>query len=260
MLGNVFKLTPRFYALRGLRSSPCQRGLPRLRRFGPRLHLLDGSVHFQTVAPVQFTTGGETHAPETPLLLGNAGWWPPGLPFDSAQIVGTHRTAANPRMCATCHVQSYDVTDPATGNFVFHATGHLFLAVPCLNDKGVPTADTTCTIDQRQFAACATSGCHGTPGAARSAFLVATQRIADLNAQLKAMLAQVPASQFNPADSVYTTAEGAKFNTGLADLPGSPVHNPFLMEALLTASIKQVNREYGVTIPSGVVVANILRH
>ncbi len=38
MLGNVFQRTPRSYASRGLRSSPCQRGLPRLRRFGPRLH------------------------------------------------------------------------------------------------------------------------------------------------------------------------------------------------------------------------------
>jgi hypothetical protein len=72
-------------------------------------------------------------------------------------------------------------------------------------------------------------------------------RIENLNAQLTSALAKVPASETNPNDSRYSTAEGARFNSQLADRPGSVVHNPFLLEALLIATIQQLQRDYGVT-------------
>jgi hypothetical protein len=68
----------------------------------------------------------------------------------------------------------------------------------------------------------------------------------------------VPASQFKTGDNMITTGEGAKFNVGLATMHGSPVHNPFLVEALLTASIKQVVIDYGLTAPSDIPLENIL--
>ncbi len=39
------------------------------------------------------------------MLLGQAGWWPPGIEVDG-DIVATHGTERNPRLCATCHVNS----------------------------------------------------------------------------------------------------------------------------------------------------------
>jgi len=56
-----------------------------------------------------------------------------------------------------------------------------------------------------------------------------------------------PASELSPTDGVYTSAEGAKFNAGLGAIKSSAIHNPFMTEALLTASIRQVKLEYGVT-------------
>ena len=199
------------------------------------------------------------HAPQTALLTGTAGWWPPNLPTNPGGIVATHGSSANPRMCATCHVQSFAVTDKATGKFVFQATGHLFLAIPCPNAQGIPSPDTTCTVQQRIFTACAMSGCHGTPDAARSAFTTATLRIQTLNNTLKGMLAKVPKTEFNASDNRYTTAEGAQFNSKMADMSGSVVHNPFLLEALLTGSITQVQKDYGIAPASNVVLQNVMR-
>ena len=200
------------------------------------------------------------HAPQTALLQGAAGWWPPNLPIDpGTKIVATHGSSANPRMCATCHVQNFQVTDKATGKFVFQATGHLFLAIPCPNAQGVPTPDTTCAVSQRIFTACTGSGCHGSTDAARSAFTTATLRIRTLNTTLKAMLAKVPKAEFSNTDGRYSTAEGAQFNSKMADMSGSVVHNPFLLEALLTGSINQLTKDYGVTATPGVVLTNIMR-
>jgi hypothetical protein len=62
-------------------------------------------------------------------------------------------------------------------------------------------------------------------------------------------------------DPTFTIAEGALFNYNLATfgnadfgtntVVGSSVHNPFLVEALLTASIDVVEEEYGVVAASG---------
>ena len=49
---------------------------------------------------------------------------------------------------------------------------------------------------------------------------------------------------FNPDDDQYTVGEGSKFNLGLAESPGAVIHNPFLIRALLTASIAAMQAEY----------------
>lgn len=197
------------------------------------------------------------HSPQGPLLLGTAGWRPPNFSFADDTIVATHGTTANPRLCAGCHVNRLEVTDLETGQFVFQSTGHLFRPIPCLDADGIPTPAQDCDVSDRSFAACSISGCHGSQSLARSAFVLARGRLDGLVAALDSLLAQVPASEFDFNDEVLTTAEGARFNSSMASLTGSAVHNPFLMEALLNASIQEVKSEYGVTAPpAGAPIAN----
>jgi hypothetical protein len=59
-------------------------------------------------------------------------------------------------------------------------------------------------------------------------------------------LNQVPGAEFDVSDRRYTTAEGAEFNRKLARA-GAHVHNPFLTETLLIASIEAVRAQYGVS-------------
>jgi hypothetical protein len=54
------------------------------------------------------------------------------------------------------------------------------------------------------------------------------------------------------------TAIGAKFNLQLAEKVGSAEHNPFLMETLLTTSIQQIQKDYGIAPTITVNLANIL--
>jgi hypothetical protein len=63
---------------------------------------------------------------------------------------------------------------------------------------------------------------------------------------LNALLAKVPSTEFKTGDNKITTGEGAKFNVGLATMSGQPVHNPLLVRTLLTASIQQVQKDYGL--------------
>jgi predicted CXXCH cytochrome family protein len=192
------------------------------------------------------TTFRGPHAPEGPLLLGDAGWWPPNMPIEPGQrIAGTHGSVANPRLCAGCHVNRFVATDQLTGQPIATA-GHSFKAIPCLDAAGRPTAIRDCDVMQRTFVTCTEGGCHSTEQAARNAMLFARNRLNTLAATLNAQLAQVPASEFSDADNRYTTAEGARFNAQLALFRGTEVHNPFLAEALLIASIEQVRREYGI--------------
>jgi predicted CXXCH cytochrome family protein len=193
------------------------------------------------------------HAPEGPLLLGTAGWWPPGFEPEIDRIVGTHGTGANPRLCATCHVNSYEVTDEVTGDFVFNATGHLFEAIPCVDGSGVPISGAECELEERAFTSCTTAGCHGSEEAARSAYITAKDRIDELVDEVDCLIEQLEMDdpdEFNTSDGVFTLAEGAWFNARLCgDFPGSPIHNPFMTEQLLTASIEAFKDEYGVTCP-----------
>jgi hypothetical protein len=195
------------------------------------------------------------------LLLGvDVGWWPPNFAYAPGQIVGTHGTERNQRLCAGCHVNRYQVTDPASGNVTFDATGHSFHPIPCLDAQGRPQpSNVTCALPQRSFKSCTTSGCHGSEAAARSAYTVATTRISSLVKELDALLAKVPASQFSTTDGIYTTAEGSRFNSGLGAITSSAIHNPFLTEALLTASIAQVKKDYGVSAVSGISLEPMLQ-
>ncbi|OYV68678.1 MAG: hypothetical protein B7Z72_08055, partial [Gemmatimonadetes bacterium 21-71-4] len=172
-------------------------------------------------------------------------------------IVATHGSERNPSLCATCHVSRFAVNDPATGSFVFQATGHLFNAIPCLDAKGLPTTG-DCAISQRTFAACAGSGCHGSGDVARSAMLAVEGRFSLLDSTLTHMIAKIPGTEFSDTDGRYTTGEGAKFNLSLSRAPGAYVHNPFLIEALMTASIKQITSDYGISASDKVNLNTIL--
>ena len=121
--------------------------------------------------------------------------------------------------------------------------------IPCANAQGVPTTG-SCNLTQRTFKSCAATGCH-TEVSARSAYIAAEGRIEQLTETLDDMIDKIPSSEFSTKDNRYTTGEGAKFNNDLAKLPGSKFHNPFLIEALLTASMKQIRIDYGITAPRG---------
>ena len=63
------------------------------------------------------------------------------------------------------------------------------------------------------------------------------------------MIAQVPANQFG-ANKV-NAGRGAKFNAEMAKMPGSEVHNPFMMKALLRYSGQALKDTYGIPLPPG---------
>ncbi|MGE0159972.1 MAG: cytochrome c3 family protein [Gemmatimonadales bacterium] len=208
------------------------------------------------------TTTSGPHAPQGPLLLGELGtigWTPPNFDYDVEAIRGTHGSERNTRLCATCHVNSYDVTDPDTGGHIFTVTGHRFLAIPCVDSNDLPTDDQSCgkTVNERNFASCTSSGCHGDETAALSALLTAQTRIEDRVADLNAMLALVPTTEFSTTDTRFTVAEGARFNAQLGEIESSAVHNPFLTEALLIASMDAVSDTYGIPAPVDARTANL---
>ena len=197
------------------------------------------------------TSSRGPHSPQGPLLIGDAGWWPPNLDLQG-DIVATHGSDANPGLCAGCHVNSYEVTDAATGDFVVSATGHRFLAIPCVDANGAPTASQDCTEDEKNYQGCAVAGCHGSAQGARAANQVAQLRLSTLAAEIDRLVALVPATEFDSGDNRYTTGEGAKFNAGFAGFAGSASHNPFLVEALMIASIEQLKTEYGLAVSAEV--------
>lgn len=193
------------------------------------------------------------HAPHGPLIFGTAGWFPPGVVFEETQA--SHGSERNPKLCAGCHVQNYTVTDQATGNFQVQVVGHRFLAIPCVDANGAPTDDQNCQTSQRSFRSCAQSGCH-TESTARLALNSAQADIALLTGHLDNMLAQVPASEKLPAAAgKVTVARGATFNSALAKTHGAEVHNPFLVRALLRASITAVSQQYNIPAPPGLSLA-----
>jgi predicted CXXCH cytochrome family protein len=214
--------------------------------------------HHKRAIPDLGESGSSTrspHSPQGPLLLGvvgEVGWTPPNFAYNVERIRGTHGTERNERLCAGCHVNSYEVTDSESGNHVFSATGHLFKPIPCLDANGIPSADDSCGLNttERTFASCAVGGCHGDEDAALSAMLLAQDRIADLVSELEDLLAQVPEEQFSSTDTIFTVAEGAEFNAQLGAIESSAIHNPFMTEALLTSSITAVQNEYGLPLLS----------
>jgi hypothetical protein len=209
--------------------------------------------HNRRAIPDPTSSQSGTHAPSGPVLLGTAGWWPPGITIGDS-LAATHGSSRNPRLCATCHVASYDVTDKATGAFVVKVTGHQFRAIPCVDGNGQPTTSTNCAITARTFRTCLGSGCHATEGIARTLYTTVDNRINPLVTEIKRLIALVPASEL-AAGPRYTTARGARFNQSIAEERGSRIHNPFLVENLLRASIAQVAKDYNLTTTPGLILA-----
>jgi predicted CXXCH cytochrome family protein len=189
----------------------------------------------------------EPHAAHGPLVFGSAGWWPPGLTFDTA--ASTHGSNVNTRLCATCHVQHYNVNDKATGQFQVTVVGHSFDPIPCVDSNGRPTGAATCSVTQQSFRGCTGSGCHATEATARSSWVAGESDIQTLAALLKTMIDQVPAAEF--AANKVNAGKGAEFNYSMALQAGAAAHNPFLVKALLRYSGVALNQTYGIPLPPG---------
>jgi hypothetical protein len=190
------------------------------------------------------------HSPEGPQLLGEgAGRFPPDFQPEIDKILCTHGSSGNPKLCATCHVAGFTINDAQSGEFVVRSVGHSFKAIPCVDANGAPTNAESCTLAERTFASCATAGCHGSQDAARSAKTTADARITQLVNQLDAMLALPEVAPDNVQnDGRFTVADGAWFNSQLAKMTGSTVHNPFLIEQLLIATINQLRTTYNLPV------------
>lgn len=239
--------------------------------------------------------GATTHGPhgaQGPLVLGDEiGWWPPGFEWLEG-LTGTHgNAAANPGLCATCHVASFTVTEPA----FFQSVGHSFEAIPCTDANGIPGPG-PCTDAERSFAACTT--CHATEANARAIYQDFETELesyldmiwVDSNADLHldpaptdaGLLAEIVATagprELDVSDTLFTYAEGVLWNAQLAatdqagrflgfslvvtptdtvEIGGHPtsgdgVHNPPFLEALLKASISGGADFYGIVLPAGV--------
>jgi len=206
--------------------------------------------------------GLKPHSPETGLLGGVAGWYPPGADFGPGQIFGTHGSVGNEGLCATCHVVSETIVDPEAGDFVFQSTGHLFRAIPCTNAQGIPIPDNDCpvTTEARSFKGCTVSGCHGSEESALSALERGVAKVMPLADSLLVLLTIVdpnldgPGGEIDPATTTFNVAEGSFFNYELAvfgnedfgtnSVLGSTTHNSFLMTELLDASITAVLDTY----------------
>ncbi len=240
--------------------------------------------HLRRGEPVAGGYGTSPHAPQGFVLLGIGGYRPAGVTIDTLITLTTHASLANPKLCAGCHVQAFDVTDPATGSFVFHSTGHLFKAIPCFDAAGKPTADTTCAFSPpaRSFKSCLGSGCHANEA-------IAAGRLAGIRADLKTLADQIwidlnrnGVIDAAPTDAGYlaiikrdrptelstntavTPALGAKFNVftfGEGRYANGDksrgVHNPFLARALLAANITELRTVYALPAPPAQVQAAV---
>jgi predicted CXXCH cytochrome family protein len=228
--------------------------------------------HMRTTQPTGTSTS--PHAPQGAVLLGFAGYRPPGFVYDSARVFSSHATDRNPKLCAGCHIGKITVTDNITGAFTFQATGHLMRPVPCLDASGKPTADKTCgyTATARSWQTCATSGCHANAAVAVTAFTTVRNRMKFLADQLwlnlnndgnlqgtptdgglLATLKSTRPGEWSTTDNMVTPAEGAEFNARLCGEYNQSnsdnskgIHNPFLCEALLTSSINHIRAFYAL--------------
>ncbi len=227
------------------------------------------------------------HAPQGPMLLGQAGYQPAGFEPDLQAVASTHGSDQNPRLCAGCHVNRLEGTDVATGRPAVSA-GHLFLAIPCLDAGGLPDLvnpdECPHDVPSRSWAACTASGCHtGGPSAAVSAFTLSEQRIEQLvneiwedkNGDDRIDAAPTDggllSDKVNVPDTNYATggtqgitpAEGAVFNVRMlreGGIDGSHgVHNPFLAEALLRANVEELKDRYPGLAPVAPAVQEIMK-
>ncbi len=231
--------------------------------------------------------GAPTAASTTPhgaagyTLLGISGYRPAGVSLDTQVVLTTHSSTANPKLCAGCHVNAYDVTDPTTGSFVFHSTGHDFRPIPCVDATGKPLADDTCAYSStaRTFKTCTSAGCHGSAAVAASLMsslrlnlnTMADQIWLDLNGNNKvdaaptdggylATVMKNTPNELSTTNPVLTPAKGAQFNVllfaernyGHGD-NSFGVHNPFLARALLAADINELRATYALPAPPALV-------
>ena len=234
-------------------------------------HLCSQCHDRRTVPDPNSSHGLAPHSPEAALLTGDAGWFAPGSVINAGQIVSSHGSEGNPSLCATCHVNKYEIADAETGDFLFTEVGHLFLAAPCVDAQGIPqTGSCEITTAARSFVGCTASGCHTTEQVAASAATTALLEISDRATDLLDVLTQVDANldgaggEIDAANPIFTVAEGAFFNYNLANfgaanegdpptneaLFGGAAHNPFLIRALLLSSLQAVQDTYNVT-PAG---------
>jgi predicted CXXCH cytochrome family protein len=172
------------------------------------------------------------HAAQGPLVLGTTiAWWPPGFAWLEGLTASHGDTDVNPRLCGTCHVEEFEITDAATGDFVFRSVGHLFEAIPCVDAQGIPVGG-DCTNDERRFDACA--GCHGSAAFAQLAFesfraeldllLMQIWTDTDDNGVLEptdvGILPQIISArggkELDRSDTLFTFAEGVLYNAQVA--------------------------------------------
>ena len=226
-----------------------------------QVHLCARCHNRRSVADPNSSHGLEPHAPEAQLLVGEAGWVPPGSGLAPGSVFNTHGSASNEKLCATCHVAMYTVTDEATGLFQFQSVGHTFESLPCVDESGIPNGESDCAFEAgvRSFAGCVDSGCHSTQ---ESVALLLNNRADNVSAQAEVLLALLeevdpnldePGGEIDATVPTFTVAEGGFFNYSLAnhggDVYGSTTHNPPWIRSLLEASIAAVEDEYGVSAP-----------
>jgi hypothetical protein len=222
------------------------------------------------------------HGSQGPVLFGTAGYFPPGTTYDTAAILTTHGSSANPRLCAGCHVNTQTGVDAFGTSISF--TGHSFHPLPCLRQKSPPIVDTTYTngcaydVPSRSWASC--TACHGNEATAaqrlnqfrdeKEGYLhtlwvdVNGNQTVDIFPTDSGYLAKIKLNAPNdlnfttpPYSTILTPAKGALFNAQLTGerLTGHPdgshgVHNPYLYRALLQASIADLEANYGGFLPS----------
>jgi hypothetical protein len=86
-------------------------------------------------------------------------------------------------------------------------------------------------------------------------YLADSTRVLQLITSANSAIAKLTAINPNACKlggATYTSCLGAQFNVTIAQAPGGFVHNPFLIEQLLVASITQIQKDYGV-VPDKVV-------
>ena len=219
------------------------------------------------------------HGAQGPVLFGSAGYFPPGSSYDTTEILTTHGSTANPRLCAGCHVNRLNGVDAGGNPTSF--SGHTFHPLPCLSQKTpTPVVDTTftnaCAYTEasRSWGACTASGCHGSEAVAvqrlnsisaeRDGYVDVLWKDLDGDRTLDAYptddgyLAKIKLNAPNdlnfttaPYNTQLTAAKGALFNAQMLgeSLSGHPdgshgVHNPFLYRALLQSSIADLLATY----------------
>ncbi|MBT8398568.1 MAG: cytochrome c3 family protein, partial [Gemmatimonadetes bacterium] len=225
------------------------------------------------------------HAAQGLLVLSeDVGYIPEGFDRAIADIPNPHGPRNNNQLCARCHVASLTITD-ASGDFLLESVGHTFEAVSCLDADGLPVFEGSCDVEDRTFATCTGSGCHGSETFARNAYVRNRNRINTLldelwedsnrnhvmeatdGGLLPQVIAQGRGGDLDPGNSTMTPAKGALWNGMLAwtgdrthwsdgevggvhfsshPNSGNGVHNPHLLKALLLASIGEVRSAYGL--------------